>query len=153
MSRLAWPDLIIESITPERCSDWLAPWTGIASGRVAPVFLNKFGSWFLRRSEGHVEMLDVFTGQLQRIAESYTGFIQEVNEQWWQEFYLHSELVWQLHESDKIPGLGQCYAIAPHPALGGPNPDNGEVVDSKDIIVMDVVVWQSLCAQMLGVGQ
>ncbi|MDB5335274.1 MAG: hypothetical protein JWN70_893 [Planctomycetaceae bacterium] len=27
MSRLAWPDLIIEHMTPDQCRDWLAPST------------------------------------------------------------------------------------------------------------------------------
>lgn len=30
-------------------------------------------------------MLDVFTGQLERMADSYEDFIREVNEQWWHE--------------------------------------------------------------------
>jgi hypothetical protein len=108
-----------------------------------------FGFWFLRRPEGHVEMLDVFTGQVERIANSYEDFMREVNEQWWQEAYLFSELVYQLHQKGKIPGPGQCYALAPHPALGGPNPANGDAIDLRFIMVTDVVVWQSICVQFL----
>jgi hypothetical protein len=37
-----------------------------------------FGSWFLRRPEGHVEMLHVFTGRLPRLADSHDEFIREV---------------------------------------------------------------------------
>ena len=74
-------------------------------------------------------------------------------EQWWQEVYLLSELVYQLHQEAKIPGPGQCYALCPHPALGGPNPANGDAVDPKYVMVMDVTVWESLCAQSLGVGR
>jgi hypothetical protein len=153
MSRLTWPDLLIEDISPDQFRDWLSPWQGIVVGRVAPAFMNKFGFWFLRRPEGHVEMLDVFTGQLLRAADAYEQFVTEVNEQWWQEAYLLSELVFQLHQADKSPGPGQCYALCPHPALGGPNPANGEAVDPQFVMVMDVVVWQSLCAQSLGVGR
>lgn len=151
MSPLSWPDLLIEDITPDQFRDWLAPWTGIVVGRVGPLFLNKFGFIFLRRPEGPIEMLDVFTGQLSRVAETYEQFVREVNEQWWQEVYLLSELVYQLHQVDKIPGPGQCYALCPHPALGGPNPANGDAVDPKYVMVMDVTVWESLCAQSLGV--
>ena len=57
-------------------------------------------------------MLDVFTGDLQLAAETYDDFIQEVNKQWWQETYLFSELVFQLHETGKVPGPGQCYALS-----------------------------------------
>ena len=117
MSKLAWPDLIIDDISPDQFRDWLAPWAGIVVGRVSPLFLNKFGFFFLRRPEGHVEVLDVFTGQLDRAADSYDNFVREVNEEWWQEVYLLSELVFQLRAAGKVPGPGQCYALGPHPAL------------------------------------
>ena len=152
MSRLTWPDLLIEDISSEQFRDWLAPWAGVVSGRVAPALPSKFGFWFLRRPEGHVEMLDVFTGQLDRAADSYEEFMREVNEPWWQEVYLLSELVLQLHQAGKVPGPGQCYALAPHPALGGPNPANGEAVDPRFVLVADVAVWQSICAQALVVA-
>ena len=147
MSRLTWDDLLIREITPEQFERWLVPWTGVVVGRVAPAFMSKFGFWFLRRPEGHVEMLDVFTGGVERVAESYELFMRDVNEQWWQERYLLSELVFQLHQAGKISGPGQCYALAPPPALGGPNPTNGQQVDPRFVMVMDIPVWQSLCAQ------
>jgi hypothetical protein len=153
MCRLSWPDLLIEDITPDQFRDWLAPWAGIVFGRVAPAFINKFGFWFLRRPEGHVEMLDVFTGQLHRAANSYEDFIQEVNQQSWQEVHLLSELVLRLHDAGKVPGPGQCYALCPHPALGGRNPAKGEAVDPRFVIIVDVGIWQSLCAQSLGLGR
>jgi hypothetical protein len=149
MSPLTWADLLIQDITPENCHLWLNAWTGRIGGRVSPIFLNKFGSWFFRRPEGHIDMLDVFNGALQKIADSYEEFQREVNEQWWQEVYLLSELVRELHQQGKIPGPGQCYALAPHPALGGRNPANGERVDPRFVMVMDIVVWQSVCVQSL----
>jgi hypothetical protein len=142
---LTWNDLIIEDITLEQFQQWIQPWIGVIGGRVAPAFLSKFGTWFLRRPEGHVEMLDVFTGTVQRMADRYDDFVAEVNQQWWQEVYLLSELL-RLHDADKIPGSGQCYALAPHPAVGGPNPVNGDAVDPRFVVVMDVIVWQKLCS-------
>lgn len=147
--RLTWDDLIIEAITPEQFRRWIAPWTGVVTGRIAPAFLSKFGTWFLRRPEGQVEMLDVFTGAIEKIADSYEAFVAQANRREWQEVYLLSELVLQLHEAGNRPGPGQCFALAPHPALGGPNPLNGDVVDPHFVTVMDVVVWQSLCAQVV----
>jgi hypothetical protein len=97
-------------------------------------------------------MLDVVMGRLERISESYDEFIQGVNEQWWQEGFLLSELVYQLHQAEKIPGPGQCYALAPHPALGGPNPYLGQKIDPRFVMVADIMVWQSICAQSVGVG-
>ena len=148
MPRLTWGDLLIQDITADQFRDWLSPWTGVVTGRVAPAFMSKFGFWFLRRPEGHVEMLDVFTGRLEPIADSYEDFIREVNEQWWQETYLFSESVFEFHQAEKIPGPGQCYALAPHPALGGPNPSVGDAIDPKFVSVADVSVWQSICASV-----
>ncbi|MBX9677850.1 MAG: hypothetical protein K2X38_03725 [Gemmataceae bacterium] len=119
---------------------------------MAPAFMSKFGTWFLRRPSGLVEMLDVFTGEVHQAAETYDEFIRDVNERWWQEAYLQSEFVWALHQAGKIPGPGQCYALCPHPGMGGPNPANGDPVDPRFVMVMDTRVWQSLCAQAVGVG-
>jgi hypothetical protein len=150
MTRLTWDDLLIQDITMDQFHHWISPWAGVVTGRVAPAFMSKFGFWFLRREEGHVEMLDVFTARVERMADTYDDFMGAVNEQWWQETYLFSELVYQLHQAGKIPGSGQCYAIAPHPALGGPNPALGDSIDLKFVMITDVFVWQSICAQLLG---
>jgi hypothetical protein len=153
MTHLKWPDLIIEEIDPDQFRDWISPWQGLIAGRIAPIFMNKFGSWFLRRPEGHVEMLDVLTGALTSVADNNDIFLQNVNEQWWQEAYLFSELVYQLHEAGKAPGPGQCYALCPHPALGGPNPGKSDAVDQRFVMIMNIGIWQSLCAQALGIGR
>jgi hypothetical protein len=147
MLRMTWSDLLIEDITPDDFQRWLLPWSPVISGRIAPAFMSKFGTWFLRRPEGHVEMLDVFSGEVVRMADTYEQFIAEVNEQWWQEAYLLSKLVYQLHQEGKIPGLGECYALAPHPALGGPNPLRDEPVETRFVMVLPINVWQQLCVQ------
>lgn len=153
MSRLTWTDLLIQDVSPDQFRAWLAPWSGLVTGRVGPLFLNKFGSFFLQRAEGAIEMLDVWSGELSRVAESHTELVRDMNEPWWQEAYLYSELVFQLHEAGKVPGPDQCYALCPHPSVGGPNPAGNEAIDPRFVMVMDVGVWQALCAQLLGVGQ
>lgn len=149
MTRLTWADLLIQDITPEECQHWLEPWSWLVSGHLAPEFLNKFGSWFFRRPEGHVEMLDVLNGKVEKVADTYEDFIGLVNQQRWQELYLLSELVYNLHQQEKIPGQKQCYALAPHPAIGGPNPTNNDPIDPRFVSIMDIGVWQGLCAQFL----
>jgi hypothetical protein len=153
MAKLTWDDLLVQGFTAEESGAWLSPWASVVSGRVAPEFLSRFGFWFLRRPEGHVDMLDVFSGTLERCAATNEEFVQLVNEPWWQEAYLLSDLVAELHDVGKVPGPRQCYSLAPHPALGGPNPLLGDSIDAKFVMVMDMVVWQSLCAQSLGLAR
>jgi len=146
--RLGWPDLIIE-LTPEE-SDLLAPWSWMIQSRAAPIFLNKFGSWFLMRPAGHIEMLDVLSGNVSMAAPSYEAFKSMVNDRSWQERHLLSRLVFDLHEVGKVPARNECYAIAPHPAVGGLNPVLGQDVDPARVMVMGLRVWQSICRQALG---
>ena len=152
--KLGWPDLVVEDISPEQFADWIDEWQFLLSGRVAPVFLNRFGAWFLRRPEGPVELLDVFTGELTVLAGSFGEFQAELNDPSWQEVYLGSKVVYQLHGAGMIPGAGECYAMIPHPLLGGPDPMSDEPVDPARVMVMPVRAWQSICAQaVLACGQ
>ncbi|MCA9092913.1 MAG: hypothetical protein KDA68_05470 [Planctomycetaceae bacterium] len=144
---LTWNDLIIDQFNPEQVEAWIEPWNGTIQGQIAPVFFNKFGAWFLRRPQGYVEMLDVFTGSIQRISNTYEEFIAEVNQPWWQEAYLLSAYVSFLHDAGKIPDTNQCYALAPHPALGGPNPACGDAIEARFVMIMDMLVWQRVCSQ------
>jgi hypothetical protein len=149
MSRLTWDDLLIREFSQDDCRRWLEPWSWLVGGVLAPEWLNKFGSWFFRRPEGHVEMLDVLTGTIEKVADSYQQFIAFANQPAWQEVYLLSRRVYELHERGTIPGAGQCYALAPHPLLGGPNPISGEPVDPGFVMVMDIGAWQFFCSQLL----
>jgi hypothetical protein len=145
--KLTWQDLLIEDVTEDQFEHWIDPWRGTLSGRAAVAFLNKFGVWFLRRPDGPVDMLDVFSGDVERVADSYDALVASVNEQAWQETYLLSKLVYQLHEAGKVAGPGECYAVAPPASFGGPNPMAGDEVDLEWVSVMAIPVWQSICAQ------
>jgi len=148
-TKLTWDDLLIEDISNADFALWMQNWSGVISGRIAPVFLNKFGVWFLRRPEGVVDMLDVFTGQVERVAHSYEAFWADVNDRPWQEIYLLSKHVYALHEAGKIPGPGECYALVPHPALGGSNPLAGDPIDQRLVMIMPIGAWQQICSQLL----
>ena len=150
--KLTWDDLLIQDVGEADFARWMQNWSGVISGHIAPAFLNKFGVWFLRRPDGAVDMLDVFAGEVERVAPSYEAFIANVNDRPWQEIYLLSRHVLALHQVGKIPAPGECYAIAPHPALGGPNPLAGDAVDPQLVMTMPIGAWQSICAQVVGHG-
>ena len=147
--KLSWDDLLIQDISDANFTRWMENWSGVISGRMAPAFRNKFGVWFLRRPEGAVDMLDVFTGEIERVASSHEELLANVNDRPWQEIYLLSKYVLALHETGKIPATGECYAIAPHPALGGPNPLAGDALDPRVVMTMQIGAWQSICGQVL----
>lgn len=138
--QLTWDDLLIQNVSADDAAAWIAEWPEIVPGPFFPVFLSKFGDWFLRRPDGRTELLDVLEGTLTTIANTPTEFDAMVNEIQWQEEHLLSWLVYQLHEEGKIPGNGQCYGFAPHPQLGGQ-------IDRRNVMILDTIVWQSICSQ------
>lgn len=135
---LSWADLITEDLDRGEAQRILRGWARLVSGPVAPVFLSKFGDWFLRRPGGQVQKLDVLRGDLATLAASPEEFRGRVNSRDWQEEHLVSPLVYSLHEQGKVPGPGQCYAVAPHPIFGGR-------LEPRFIAVADIPVRQSIC--------
>jgi len=144
-----WPDLLIQDCSQEEMRSWLEPWQWCLNGRVTPLFLSRFGCWFLQRPEGMVEMLDVFFGQVEEVAPSYETFLQSVDTPSWQEVYLLSDFVFRLHVAGKVAAGIDCYAIAPHPAVGGPDPWSAAPLDTESVMIMDAPIWQGVCAQLL----
>ena len=66
-----------------------------------------------------------------------------VNSQEWQEDHLLSYQVYQLHQRGLVPGHRQCYGFAPHPIFTGR-------IDIDTVMIMDILAWQSICAQAIG---
>lgn len=140
--QLTWDDLLIQNITADDVHRWLAEWSWLVSGQVYPVFMSKFGDWFLRRPDGSTDVLDVMEGTLTTVGATPEDFDGLVNDRAWQEEHLLSWLVYELHQDGKIPAAGQCYGFAPHPAVTGR-------IDRRDVVILDIIVWQSICSQML----
>jgi hypothetical protein len=138
--KLTWDDLIIENISPENTHDWIAPWSHLITGQFAPVFMSKFGDWYLRRPNGSTEELSIIQGELQHIASTPEDFTQIVNNVEWQERHLLSVHIARLHERGLIPGIGECYGFAPHPILTGS-------IDFSLTRIMTIPVWQFIAAQ------
>jgi hypothetical protein len=149
MTRLSWADLLIEDVDADTAATLLEPWADLLDDRVALIFLNRFGCCFLKSFSGPVLELDVLSGEISEVAPSYERFVRDVNDRAWHEQHLLSLLVAKLHSFDKIPGPQQCYALAPHPALGGPNPRLGDNIDPRFVTIMDLRTWLWICAQAL----
>lgn len=137
--KLTWDDLLIQSIPPGEAARCLGMWGDFVHGRVTPIFMSKFGDWFLRRPDGSTVELSVLEGTVETVARTPEEFGNLVNMQDWQELHLLSLQIYDLHERGIIPGSGQCYAFAPHPAFVGK-------IDLRTAMIMDISVWQSICA-------
>jgi hypothetical protein len=136
---LGWNDLLIQNLRMDDCQKWLSHWSDIVSGRVAPVYMSKFGDWFLRHPDGSTSELSVIEGTYSKIASTPDGFMALVNSQQWQEEHLLSLLVYQLQERQTIPADGQCYGFAPHPRLSGR-------IDVNQAMIVEIGAWQAICA-------
>jgi hypothetical protein len=137
--KLGWDDLLIQDLRTEDCQNWLREWSGLVSSRIAPVYMSKFGDWFLRHPDGSTSELSVIEGTYSKIASTPDEFMALVNSQEWQEDHLLSLLVYQLHERKTIPVQGQCYGFAPHPLLSGR-------IDVNQAMIMEIGAWQGICA-------
>ncbi len=140
--QLGWDDLLIQNLQKQHCEKWLGHWAGWVSGQVLPLFMSKFGDWFLRHPDGSTSELSVLEGTYKKVAPTPDGFMGLVNSQDWQEEHLLSLIVFQLHERNIVPAEGQCYGFAPHPMLSGR-------IDANDALIMPIGAWQYLCADML----
>ena len=141
--KLTWDDLLIQDISESNAKTWLGYWSHLVTGRVAPLFMSKFGDWFLRRPDGATDELSVIEGTYSTVASTPEEFSSLVNSQNWQEDHLLSLQVFQLHERGIIPLPDQCYAFAPHPIFSGR-------IDIAHVMLMDIGVWQNICAQHFG---
>jgi hypothetical protein len=143
--KLGWDDLLIQSVPASETLTWLGYWSSRVTGRVAPVFMSKFGDWYLRRPDGGTDELSVLEGTYATIAGTPDEFKALVNSSAWQEAHLLSLQVLQLHERGIIPKAGQCYAFSPHPAFTGR-------IDIGHAMLMEIGTWQHICAQHFGPG-
>lgn len=129
--------------------EWLEPWRWCLPGTFTPLFLSRFGCWFLKRPDGSVDMLDVFFGHVEPVAGSEAELRIAVDEPAWQATYLLSDFVYRLQGAGKFaPGIS-CYAFAPHPAVGGPDPWGQTLLETDAVMIMDAPVWQGLCSQFV----
>lgn len=140
--QLGWDDLLIQNLQQRECERWLSHWSGWVLGRVLPLYMSKFGDWFLRQPDGSTSELSVLEGTYKIIASTPDEFVGLINSQEWQQEHLLSRLVLQLHERNIIPAEGQCYGFAPHPIL------SGRIV-TNDALIMPIGAWQYVCADML----
>jgi hypothetical protein len=141
--KLTWDDLTVGDLTPDEMNRWLPQWYWLVSGELAPIFLSRFGNWFLRRRDGSTDELDVCDGILTRIAATPAEFDAMVNTPEWQEQHLYSALVLKYRRQGIIARGRDAIAFVPHPIFA-------PSIDQCKVITLDMGAWQAICCQSLG---
>ncbi|OZB46426.1 MAG: hypothetical protein B7X60_08755 [Polynucleobacter sp. 39-45-136] len=121
----------------------LEQWSPLISGPVKPIGMSAFGDIYFLRPDGTVHVLDVLEGAVRHVAESETAFGAYMNSQEWLDANLMPEVVWQLHRRGLVRSPGQVFGFAPHPAFVGK-------IAPETAMVLDAVVWHSICSQLVG---
>lgn len=146
--------LLIDAAAQPGVADWFAVWDTIlprslAGGPREPLFASRFGTLFYARPDGACFMLDVFFGEVQELAPDVATLAEFARDPAWQETYLLAASVRALAAAGVVAHGTECYAIAPHPAVGGPDPWAEEVLDPAAIMVLEGETWQALCVDFL----
>ena len=141
---VTWDDLLIpiETTDPARC---LAPWSGVINSSCRPVAVSAFGDWFLQLPDESVRHLCMIEGTFEQVARDFSDFQIAMNTQSWQERYLLSQLCLTLKEQNKSRTGSQAFAFQIHPRLGG-------AAVSGNVVILDLFLWNSICAQVFGLG-
>lgn len=140
--KLTWDDLIVDHITADEATAWLGDWDWLGLGRIAPIFLSRFGNWFFHRPDGTIHMLEVTGAAVEQLALNFDEFRAVVNTQAWQEQYLYSALVLRYRREGVIAMDRQAIGFVPHPALV-------PSLDACKPMVLDMIEWQSICGQTM----
>lgn len=147
-------DLLIDAEAHPEIADWFAVWDTLLAAPIAgetrlPLFASRFGTLFYARPDGSCHMLDVFFGEVQELAPDIATLAEFLREPSWQETYLLAASVRRLASAGTMASGTECYAIAPHPAVGGPDPWAEPVLDPAAIMVLEGARWQEQCVAFL----
>jgi hypothetical protein len=136
--KFTWEDIIVENVTPDEAAAWTSDWNWFLSGEFYPVFLSRFGNWFLRRPDGSTEFFEINEGTIETIADTPEEFQASVNTLEWQERYLYSALVMQYRRQGIVARGRDGIAFVPHPSF----------VESLDECKV-MIVLQSISGQLM----
>jgi hypothetical protein len=137
---LTWDDLLIKNFKAADAREWLTNWSGWIEGEVKPVFLSKFGDWFLRLADGSTAKLSVLEGMYDLVASTPEEFTEIAKAPAWQQAYLHAGVLQQVYDRGLIPKEGECIGFDPHPVIAGR-------LDATQAVVMEIGAWQAVCAR------
>ncbi|WP_284620787.1 hypothetical protein [Aquabacterium humicola] len=140
---LNWDDIFLQDQSTDfgrLLEQWQPP---LVVGPIQPIGMSAFGDIYFLRQDGSVHVVDVFEGAVRQIAQSQEEFSVLMNSAEWRDANLMPEVIVQLQRRGLVRGPGQVFGFAPHPALAGK-------IRPEGALVLDAVVWHSICSQLLG---
>jgi hypothetical protein len=140
--KFTWEDIIVDNVTPDEAAAWSVDWAWFLSGQFYPVFLSRFGNWFLRRPDGSTQFFEINEGTIVTIAATPEEFQACVNTVEWQERYLYSALVMKYRRQGVVARGRDGIAFVPHPSFVAS-------IDACKVMVMSMNVLQSLSGQSM----
>lgn len=143
MNTLTWNDLFVDASLLD-FNALLSEWPGLVVGEIRPIGASAFGDLFFECRSGEVMKLDVLEGGVHPIATSRQQFGELMNSPDWQEQQLLSQGVAMLKEKGVSRAPSQFFGFAPHPSFVGK-------IDWSRVMPFDATVWNSICAQTVGV--
>jgi hypothetical protein len=144
MNSLTWNDLFVDASHLD-INAMLLEWPGLIFEEIRPIGASAFGDLFFERTSGEVDKLDVLEGGLHRVADNFQQFSGFMNAPEWQEHHLLSQGVALLKEKGICRDQNQFFGFAPHPSFMGK-------IDWSKVVILDAVVWNSICAQTMCVA-
>jgi hypothetical protein len=155
---LALRELVIDAVEFPGIGAWFAVWekllpAGLAGEARRALFASRFGTLFFARPDGTCHMLDVFFGEVQEVAPDRATLEEFAQDSAWRETYLLAASVRALRSAGVVASGTECYAIAPHPAVGGPDPWAEAVLDTAAIMVLEGGRWQEQCVEFLRISR
>jgi hypothetical protein len=141
--RLTWPELFSDrpALDYSRIFGGWAPWI-VTDYEIAPIGISALGSLFFAKRDESIQCLDPIRGEIRQVAFDFGQFRANMNSEAWQIENLHSAFVAEIVATGLQREPTQCYALAPHPNFTG-----GLSLEKSKVVVMDAVVWHSVCAQ------
>jgi hypothetical protein len=126
-----WPDLLSDWLPalPQRFTVWL---------------VNRFGDIFFVPDDGSVHMLDIGSGQVERVADNREDFAERIDQEDNAENWLMISLVDQCVAAGMRLDQTECYGFKRPPILGGTyDVENIEPTDlSVHFSLLGEIYWQ-----------
>lgn len=119
-------------------SEIAAPWLSVIGEKSSVLLVSVFGNLFLLNEEGHVLLLDSWSGNVLGVSATYEEFKASLaTDSEFFQYWLLADFIATLHAAGMERGTGQVFAPFVSPGLGGSlTPENFSLAPLKAYIAL-----------------